>query len=165
MNRRIDFVIQNERKAQPLPQIPPAVADAPRNIDPVSLLLAGPPRPAAPGKIDSAPTRLSGLRGLFYPAGDRRAKPRGDTALNLPDRAMTALPVERRLMQQHVGNVQDVAAARGAARGWTAKLQSPPRRPVAAGRAEESLAKKGSYNQNILDGIRILPARRGQYWL
>jgi hypothetical protein len=113
------------------------------------------------------PTRLSALRGLFFPVGNKDASPRNDTALNNAaasdsDRAMAIQPTEPQPMQDSVRAAAEAAAALAAGLHWvTAEPQSPPLQPEAAG--EELPAKKIAYNESAFDGVQILPARPGQY--
>jgi hypothetical protein len=235
-------VLEQEREPHPTPMVP----DAPRNIDPISLLLAGQSRPAAPEQGSAAPapleasaqpdesaqpevspagqapdpvpwwpseasardaaafiqsrssraaaerflaadtgqkpaeqepqaeeaadyeapTRLSALRGLFFPAGAKDASPANDTALNNAaasdsDGAMPIQPIAPQPMQDPADARGERAVLRGSVLHWEpAEPESPPLHPEAAG--EELPAKKSPYNESALDSAQIRPARPGQ---
>ncbi len=132
-----------------------------------------------------APTRLSGLRGLFFPLGNKDSGSKKDAERNDngegkadaifpaaqteataadPEQTIAIEAATPRTEYQPVHAKAEGTVARGAVPRWvTAEPEFLPPREEPAEKAKESRVKKPKYEEDDFNDIQILPARRGQY--
>ena len=133
--------------------------------------------------VSEAPTRLSGLRGLLFPLGNRDSGSKknaerhdngnGKVAANGhakqaetpdPDQTIVLEAVKPQPFQEPVHSKAEGAVARGALPRWvTAEPEFLPPREESSDNGKALRATKPSYEEDDFNDIQILPARRGQY--